>query len=287
MVSTPQMRRLARILLCVVLLLTTSCSSTKFVYNRLDFFLPWYLGRYVDLDKSQSKALDAHLERLLPWHRYEELPAYLNTLADVEESLGSAVTVEQVAYYADEFEQAWYRVRDEAMEVMLDLGETLDQKQIDQFLKKLRKQQKKFERKYLSRSADEVADDAYDDLKDSFSDFLGRLSKDQRQILRNAAGDLVRSDEYWLSERANWISFVADELARTPGWQDRIRATIVNWEEQLDAEALAVYEANTLRVQEAAVQILNSRSEKQDKRLRREIGKLVDDLTELSEKDRL
>jgi hypothetical protein len=40
---------------CAVFL--SACSSTTFFYNRLDIILPWYLERYVDLDREQSRSL--------------------------------------------------------------------------------------------------------------------------------------------------------------------------------------------------------------------------------------
>ena len=71
-------------------------------------------------------------------------------------------------------------------------------------------------------------------------------------------------------------------MKREPGWQERVRATVIHWEDQLEPEALAIYESNTLRVQQAAVEILNARTDKQDQRLRRELQKLKDDVIDLS-----
>ena len=41
---------LAAVLLCLL----GACSSTTFVYNRLDSILPWYLDDYVDLNNTLS-----------------------------------------------------------------------------------------------------------------------------------------------------------------------------------------------------------------------------------------
>lgn len=269
------------LLLCVVLLIS-SCSSTKFVYNRLDFFLPWYLGRYVDLDREQSRALDQELVGLLAWHREQELPTYLDLLESVEAELATPLTVETLDRLVRDFETAWYRVRDRGLEALLLLGEELSEDQLDQFVRKLKKQQNKYERKYLKRDDAEFRKDAYENLKDTLSDYLGRLDKSQRAVVQTAVSDLVRSDHYWLAERVAWIEFIENELKREPGWQERVRATVIHWEEQLEPEALAIYESNTLRVQQAAVEILNARTDKQDQRLRRELQKLKDDVVDLS-----
>ena len=72
-------------------------------------------------------------------------------------------------------------------------------------------------------------------------------------------------------------------LQREPGWQAAIRRTIVNWEAQLDEATLAVYDSNTLLVQELIVEVVNSRSERQDRRLRNRIEDLGDDFSDLHE----
>ncbi|MFK8042540.1 DUF6279 family lipoprotein, partial [Congregibacter sp.] len=83
-------------LLGALLLLLTACSGTTFVYNRLDIILPWYLDRYVDLDRSQSQVFDAQLEGLLEWHRREELPRYVEFLNTIDEDLKADLTVAQL-----------------------------------------------------------------------------------------------------------------------------------------------------------------------------------------------
>ncbi|MEO0438266.1 MAG: DUF6279 family lipoprotein [Pseudomonadota bacterium] len=269
------------LLLCSVLLIS-SCSSTKFVYNRLDFFLPWYLGRYVDLDREQSRSLDRELVGLLAWHREEELPTYLDLLASAEAELETTISVETLDRLVRDFETAWYRVRDRGLDALLLLGDELSNEQLDQFVQKIKKQQQKYERKYLKRNDEEFRKDAYENLKDTLSDYLGRLDKSQRAVILAAVSDLVRSDQYWLAERMAWIEFIENELKREPGWQERVRNTVIDWEEQLDPKALAIYESNTLRVQQAAVEILNSRTDKQDRRLRRELQKLKDDVVDLT-----
>ena len=81
------MKRLRHLTLLVLLLVLTGCSSTTFIYNRLDFFIPWYLGDYVDLNREQKARLDELLQPFLDWHRIEELPQYLLMLDDIDARL--------------------------------------------------------------------------------------------------------------------------------------------------------------------------------------------------------
>ena len=49
MITVAMKHGYSRIGLIFVLSLLGACSSTTFLYNRLDFLLPWYLGDYADL----------------------------------------------------------------------------------------------------------------------------------------------------------------------------------------------------------------------------------------------
>lgn len=269
--------------LLLLLALLGSCSSTTFVYNRLDFLLPWYVGRYVDLDREQSKRLDQSLDSLLAWHRSEELPRYAGFAAEMEAQIDQGpVELATVEAYTDEFEAAWYRIRDRVLEDMLSLGETLSDEQLGEFIAALEKKQRKYERKYLQRDEEKFRDDTYSELCDTFKGPLGRLTAAQRERIKLAAGDLRRSDSSWLKERAEWIAVTAQDLQREPGWQERIRDRVVNWESHTNPDRLALYEHNTLTIQKLIVDVVNIRTERQEKRVRRRLDKYRKDFETLA-----
>ena len=60
-------------------LLLSGC-SVKFIYNQLDWVIPWYLDDYVTFNPAQELLLDQRLDQLLAWHRTDQLPQYANFL---------------------------------------------------------------------------------------------------------------------------------------------------------------------------------------------------------------
>ncbi len=279
MVTTrPGMFRAAKVLALGSLLLLGGCSSTTFLYNRLDLILPWYLGDYVDLDRSQKKQLKALLEPFLEWHRREELPAYLDILSQIEERLDEEVTADDIGAIATEFEAAWFRLEARAMEWMLELGEGLTDQQMADFVQRLWDKQKEYEEKYLERDIAEYREDAYDSLLDNSSDYLGRLDWGQRGMLEEAAGKLKRADKVWLKERATWMQRLEDILQREPGWQQALLDAMAARDETVSQQYLDVYTHNTSVVYEAIADLLNSRTDKQDQRLRRKLTDLREDI---------
>jgi hypothetical protein len=272
--------------LIIALLLLTACSGTTFVYNRLDFLLPWYLNDYVDLDRSQKDNLDELLHPYLQWHRSEELPQYLKILDQIEQSLDRTMQPEDVADIAEAFEDAWSRLENEGLKWMLALGASLSDEQIAEFLQELQEQQEEYEEKYLTRDEGEFREEAYDSMMDGFQDYLGKLDATQKEVLLSTAAAMQRSDTAWLEERAAWLVKLGTLLQREPGWQLRLKRALDAREENHSPAYRQVYGHNVKQIQIAVATVLNSRSEKQNRRLRKKLNNFREDIQTLVEQGR-
>lgn len=263
------------------LLCLGACSGTTFVYNQLDNILPWYIDDYVNLDGSQEQQLDEELQPFLAWHRQQELPRYVQLLNEVDTSLDQPVTVKEVAVVYDGVEVAWLRLEEESLDWLLELGETLSDKQVQEFLSYLQERQVEYEEEYLPRTETEYREETYDSFADSFGDYMGKLDPQQRERLRQASADMERSDSAWLEERAAWLQRLAVMLQREPGWQQRVREAVAARGETVSEQYREVYEHNLEVIFSTVADMLNSRSEKQDRRLRGELAGLREDLQTL------
>ena len=276
----------SRILVVLALALLGACSSTTFLYNRLDFILPWYLDDYVELDRDQRQQFDRLLDPFLDWHREEELPAYVAVLDQIEGTLGQPVTTQEMDAIAGAFEEAWLRLEGRSLDWLLALGASLSDEQVAEFLQNLDERQQEYEEKYLSRSDVEYREEMYDNLLDRAQDYLGRLDGEQKAAMRAASEAIIRSDRPWLEERARWHARLAELLQREPGWEQRVRDAVARREETLSEDYREAYTHNLALIQQTIVDLLNSRSERQERRLRGEIADLREDLLELIEQGR-
>lgn len=280
------MHQITRLSLVLSLLLLSACSGTTFIYNRLHFFVPWYLDDYVELNRVQKSSLDDLLQPYLQWHRQEELPRYLVTLVAIEQTLESDIQAQDIAQLSVQVEGAWERLEGATLEWMMALGDQLSDAQIEEFLANLQKQQHEYEEEFLARSEEEYFEENYDNLLDSFQDYLGRLNTSQREILKLAAADFQRFDAAWLTERAAWLQRLEELLQREPDWQQRLLAAIALRDDRASRDYLARYEHNIELVQQSMASVLNSRTDKQDRRLRKKLANLREDLeTLISDKD--
>lgn len=259
----------------------TACSGTTFVYNRLDTILPWYVDDYVELSGPQEQQLDLTLQPFLSWHRNQELPRYVELLGEIDASLDRPVTAEDVGAIYRDLEGAWLRLEDESLNWLLELGATLSDAQVGEFLAYLQERQEEYEEEYLTRTEPEYREDSYDSFADSMEDYLGRLSPQQRERLRQASNALERADAVWLGERAAWLQRLAVLMQREPGWQQRVREAVARRGETVSPRYQEVYAHNLQVIFAAVADVVNSRSEKQDRHLRMELADLQEDLQTL------
>ena len=276
------MRLLRPLALAALLALLSACSGTTFVYNRLHILVPWYLGGYVDLDPGQRHSLDQQLAPYLDWHRRDELPRHIDLLDRAEALLDGEVEPADIAALQGEVEVAAGRLRDRALDWLLPLAERLGDRQIADFLAALADKQEEYREKYLDRDDVRYHRDAFESLRDNGQDYLGRLSGEQRDGLQAAAQRLRRADAAWLAEREAWIATLGEILAREPGWQQRLRDAVAARDSRYAREHRALYDHNLAVIHGAIAELLNSRNERQDRHLRRELHNLRRDLATLA-----
>lgn len=270
-------------ILGLLLVFLVGCSSTRFAYNRLDFLVPWYLGDYVSLDRDQGRLLKAELQPFLEWHRQQELPRYIALLDRVEGKLDRELTAADMVLLMEEAEVAIYRLQDRGLEWMLALGEELREEQMAEFIAGLQEQQGEYEEKYLERDDAEFRSDSCERLEDNARRYIGRLQPEQKSALAAACNDMRRSDGLWLEARAQWIARLGLILQRESGWQEDLREALAQRGDTVSADYRSTYDHNAQLIQLAVVDLLNSRSERQDAHLRRELSKLRRDLAALVE----
>ena len=264
------------------MVLLGACSSTEFVYNRLDFLIGWYADDYVELDRQQEALFDAELDDLLAWHRQTELPQYVDFLDRTVDKLDSEITEVDLDQLFEEVEAAADRIQERFLELMITVGNSLSLEQRQEFIEHLREEQADSEEEYLSRDEKQYREDAVDRFEDNFKDFLGKLNADQRDLIREGVADLIRLDTLWLEDRALWIDQLDSILTiEDPRWDEKVRVAYATRDETRLPEYAQGIETNTRVSRQVILQVINSRTAKQDKRLRKRIASYREDLEDL------
>jgi hypothetical protein len=271
-----------KLLAIFLVCLLTGCSNT-FIYNQLDWVIPWYVGDYLALNRTQKQAFKLELLPLLEWHRQEELQTYRVILDSIESDLDKPVTAAVVEGWADELIAAYDRLKQRGLPLAFHVGEQMSDLQLEYFIEEMYQRQDALEQEYLTRSEAEFRAQTYDNFEEGISGFIGRLEQSQLDHLQQAAADIVRFDKAWLNQRRAWLQRAEVLLERKPGWQQAIRDLLDN-REQFESPAYKAANLHNMQlIYSALADVIEARTEKQDKRIRREIAGFRRDINTLIE----
>ena len=282
--SRGSLRRGVRLLVwCCLLLTLTGCSATQFIYNRVDVLVRWYLDDYVSLDRDQRVQFDERLDIFLEWHRREELPEYVVLLDDALTILDNGVSLDATRDMADRIELAAVRFQDPFLELLLSTGKDLRQEQRVEFIDNMMAQQEEFEADRLARSDDEYREDLEKRFDKQLSRYMGPLTSVQTDRITVGVADMTRLDRFWLEDRRVWIEALSDILLQAEDdWPDQVRALIVGREEALLPAYRQGIDHNGEVILQLSRDVLISRTDKQDRKLRGKLLALRDDLAALA-----
>jgi hypothetical protein len=184
--------KLARIIGVMALLAVLgACSAIKLAYNNLPELSYWWLDGYLDFDGSQTPKVRDELAQLLDWHRRNELPKIAALLQEAETLAPGEVTPAQACAMTDRIRDRLLAVSERAEPAGTELLLSLSDAQLQQLERKYAKNNADYRKDWLDRSPARVQEKRYDQFLDRFEDFYGRLSPEQRELLRQQVAQSV------------------------------------------------------------------------------------------------
>ena len=262
------------------LIFLVGCSSTTFIYNRIDFLLPWYLESYVDLNQEQRQKLNELLEPFFEWHREEELPKYVKIIEDFESILDEKIELASIEAITHEVEQSWFRLEDNMIAWVIPMTRELSNEQIAEFLQTMQTKTAQNENKYLSRNLQTYQNDNYKRIRKNLRRFIGGMNKDQLDLIDIASKEMIRVDGQWIDNRKALIENLKVILKRGDGWELDLE-NITHRDDKVASNYRRTYSHNIEVNERLFVEILNSRTEKQDKKLRSQLLRYKTDIKTL------
>ena len=262
------------------LIFLVGCSSTTFIYNRIDFLLPWYLESYVDLNQEQRQKLNELLEPFFEWHREEELPKYVKIIEDFESILDEKIELASIEAITHEVEQSWFRLEDNMIAWVIPMTRELSNEQITEFLQTMQTKTAQNENKYLSRNLQTYQNDNYKRIRKNLRRFIGGMNKDQLDLIDIASKEMIRVDGQWIDNRKALIENLKVILKRGDGWELSLE-NITHRDDKVASNYRRTYSHNIAVNERLFVEILNSRTEKQDKKLRSQLLRYKTDIKTL------
>jgi len=265
----------------ILVLFLGGCSSITFIYNQFDNLFPWYLESYVDLDRDQKQYLDELLTPFFQWHRVEEMPKYAQIIGSLESAIDNEIDIESIALITDNVEESWFRLEDQMIVWIIPLARELSDEQIAKFIQVLRTKTTQSEKKLLLRNDQVYQSDSYKSIRKNLRRFMGSLTKDQLDLVKITSKEMKRTDGERIQSRKVFIEKLNLILQKEQGWEERLEK-ITHSDELVAENYQSTYDFNTILIQQLLVAILNSRNDKQDKKLRTQLSRYKSDINSLN-----
>lgn len=279
---------LKKILITIVLSLSlTACLGVKFSYNNLDWFVPWYLDDYLELNNDQEDAFDKHLEVIWNWHRANELPQYSKLLNDIVTDLDKEqITLEKLHYYTEQTRTFYYNIINKALEQGQPLIKSLDQEQLDELYENIDETDEEYKEYLADNDLAKREKKQLKSIKKTFKKYIGKLSKKQIRLLIAWTKDTESTAElrvqYAVEVRASFkVAMAGRENITQTNKQLLILAT--QPELRQSKELNDKIEHNNQLFRQLLLDTIASLSSKQKRRLRKKILSYAEDFSELSE----
>ena len=113
---------LIRCITLLLVLLSSSACSTKFIYNNMDRYVRWQVNDYLDLDQEQRAYFKQQLAELIAWHRTNHLPLYSDYIRGLVVQYADGVSEAQIEEAVGQFMVWGLEVEDRGMPVAITLA---------------------------------------------------------------------------------------------------------------------------------------------------------------------
>jgi len=234
------MRRYLIILLALLAILIAGCSALRVGYPQADVILGWRANTYFDLDADQRRDFSARMDRLLAWHRYEQLPEYSAFLTDAIGKAEPGLKHDDVAWFMEGFNSRYRTIVNRGAADAAEILATLTPSQIANLQKQFEKDNRKFVSDYdLGESADKRKRGRLKRIINQIEDWTGNLTKEQEQKVAALLDPIPLIEQLRHQDRMRrQHEFVALLKTRRalPDFQPRLQQWLLEWEHGRTAE---------------------------------------------------
>ena len=178
-----------------------ACSTLKLAYNNLPELGYWWLDSYLDFDGSQTPRVRDELDRLLAWHRRNELPQWIALLQKAQLLAPQDITPAQACELGEAVRTRLLALAEYVEPAGAELALSLTPAQLDQLQRKYARQNDDYRADWLSKSREAQQAKRYEQWLDRSEDFYGALDNSQRRTLRQMAAESIFSAALFDAER--------------------------------------------------------------------------------------
>lgn len=193
-----------------------ACSTTRFAYNQLDWIAVWYLNGYFSLDDTQEAQLRDAVTRNMEWHRRNQLPQYAEFCRQLERDAAGILTTEMLEARFEQMMTMWDEFIRRALPDVSAFFLSLSDEQIDEFIENLEDNNQELWDEYAGETVEERIERREKAAFKGFKRVVGRLTDEQKEVIRSYMANMHDVSEYWMESRRRWQLDFRDLVKERP-----------------------------------------------------------------------
>ncbi|HVL00433.1 MAG TPA: DUF6279 family lipoprotein [Dongiaceae bacterium] len=169
-------------IVAVVALMLSGC-AVRFVYNQLDWLVPWYLDDYMQLEGPQKTLFKQRLDTYLAWHRKEQLPLYADFLDQVAGRAEKGMSHDDIAHIQARTEQLAQVMIDRLKPDMMELFAMANDEQVASLFRKFEEDNAKYLKENVKVSPGKQRRQRQQEVINYTERWTGSLDEKQRKLI--------------------------------------------------------------------------------------------------------
>jgi hypothetical protein len=173
------------LLLLLTAALLSACGAARIAYNQAPTLTYWWLDGHVDLANGQSEPVRRDIDRFFAWHRSDALPAYVTLLQSWQTLAMDDLDADQVCRQFEIIRGHIDTAAERTVAPLARLALSLGPDQIDHQRRHQAKSNQGFEKDFMQGNDEQRLRKRLTRTIDRSERLYGRLSAEQRELVRD------------------------------------------------------------------------------------------------------
>lgn len=276
---------LQRSLLLLLAIGLAGCSSVQFGYGQSERLLRWYVTSYVDLDSTQTRALNEQLGDLKSWHCTTQLGEYSAWLRKVRDELSPGLSADLVQERTDDVQRFFRVIADDAAPRMAKLILSLKAAQIAELKSNLAKDNVKFRKRWVDVSADQYRAERADRMRQRLKYWFGPLTPEQNEMVQRWTQAADINSAAALESRERWQQAMLSAIERraeTSEWVEEVHGLMTAPDQFWTDDMKDKFSANRARTYALIRDVANVITPSQKQHVDRKLSTIANDFDQLT-----
>ena len=223
--------KFARISMLFALVLVLNGCAVKFVYNQLDWLIPWYLDDYMEMEGDQEALFENRLQAYLAWHRSTQLPLYADFLEDVATRAEKQLNEQDIQFIQTQTETLADAMIRRLIPDMVDVFATASDEQIAELFEKFEDDNATFRKDYIEAGEEVQRKQRQKEVLRYAQRWTGKLSKSQVALVKEWSEKFELMGQELQDSRMVWqeeFSRVLSMRKGDPGYAKAFEKLVLN-----------------------------------------------------------